>query len=137
MQDKNETKIVTVDDGGGPVKAAKDSYGRLLTREQVQTIRDRQQADLDQVTQARDKLADHDDAATVGVVRQFKDRLAVQMTMIDRQKAQMQETLAKLEAGDSKTVETVVGQMVQQLATRVATLTQARDGSDALLAQLD
>ena len=137
MQDKNETKIVTVDDGGGPVKAAKDSYGRLLTREQVQTIRDRQQADLDQVTQARDKLADHDEAATVGVVRQFKDRLAVQMTMIDRQKAQMQETLVKLEAGDSKTVETVVGQMVQQLATRVATLTQARDGSDALLAQLD
>jgi hypothetical protein len=137
MQDKNETKIVTVDDGGGPVKAAKDSYGRLLTREQVQTIRDRQQADLDQVTQARDKLADHDEAATAGVVRQFKDRLAVQMTMIDRQKAQMQETLAKLEAGDSKTVETVVGQMVQQLATRVATLTQARDGSDALLAQLD
>jgi hypothetical protein len=137
MQDKNETKIVTVDDGGGPVKAAKDSYGRLLTREQVQMIRDRQQADLDQVTQARDKLADHDEAATAGVVRQFKDRLAVQMTMIDRQKAQMQETLAKLEAGDSKTVETVVGQMVQQLATRVATLTQARDGSDALLAQLD
>ena len=137
MQDKNETKIVTVDDGGGPVKAAKDSYGRLLTREQVQMIRDRQQADLDQVTQARDKLADHDEAATAGVVRQFKDRLAVQMTMIDRQKAQMQETLAKLEAGDGKTVETVVEQMVQQLATRVANLTQARDGSDALLAQLD
>jgi len=137
MQDKNETKIVTVDDGSGPVKAAKDSYGRLLTRDQVQTIRDRQQADLDQVTQAHDKLAAHDETATANVVRQFKDRMAVQLTVLDRQKAQLQETLTKLEAGDGKTVETVVGQMVQQLATRVATLTQARDASDALLAQLD
>ena len=137
MQDKNETKIVTVDDGGGPVKAAKDSYGRLLTREQVQTIRDRQQADIDQVTQARDKLAANDEAARADVVRQFKDRLAVQMTMLDRQKAQTQETLAKLEAGDAKIVASVIDQMVQQLTNRADSITQARNASDALLAELE
>jgi len=137
MSGKSETKIVTVDDGNGPVKAAKDPYGRLLSKEQVQAIRARQQTDLDQLTQVRDKLAANDAATKTDVVGQFKDRLAVQMTVIDRQKSQMQDTLAKLDAGDAKTIATVVTQMVQQLSGRVQGIQQARDSSEALLAELD
>jgi hypothetical protein len=137
MKDKGETKIVTVDDGSGPVKAAKDASGRLLSKEQVKALRDKHQADLDQATQVRDKLAANDEAAKADVVGQFKDRLAVQMIMLDRQKAQMQETLTKLDAGDGKTVDTVVGQMAQQLSHRVENLKQARDNAEALLSELD
>ena len=137
MKDKSETKIVTVDDGNGPVKAVKDASGRLLSKEQVKALRDKHQADLDQVTEARDKLAANDEAAKANVVSQFKDRLAVQMTMLDRQKVQMQETLTKLDAGDGKTVDTVVNQMAQQLSHRVENLKQARDNAEALLAELD
>lgn len=137
MNGKNESKIVTVDDGNGPVKAVKDAAGRLLTKEHITALRDKQQAELDQVTQVRDKLAANDSATKTEVVGQFKDRLAVQMTMIDRQKAQMQDTLAKLDAGDAKTVATVVTQMVQQLSGRVEGIKQARDRSDALLAELE
>ena len=72
MKDKSETKIVTVDDGSGPVKAAKDAYGRLLSKEQVQAIRDKHQADLDQVTQVRDKLTAKDEAARADVGRFIK-----------------------------------------------------------------
>mgnify|MGYP001448925641 FL=1 len=57
--------------------------------------------------------------------------------MMDRQKSQMQDTLAKLDAGDAKTVATVVAQMVQQLSRRVEGIQQARNQSDALLAELD
>jgi len=137
MSNQNETKIVTVDDGNGPVKAVKDGTGRLLSKEHVKALRDKQQAELDQVTQVRDKLAANDAAAKTDVVGQFKDRLAVQMTMMDRQKSQMQDTLAKLDAGDAKTVATVVTQMVQQLSRRVEGIQQARDRSDVLLAELD
>jgi hypothetical protein len=137
MKDKSEAKIVTVDDGSGPVKAAKDAYGRLLSKEQVKALRDKHQGDLDQVTQVRDKLAANDEAAKATAVSQFKDRMAVQLTMMDRQKAQMQETLAKLDAGDGKTIDTVVGQMAQQLSNRIEGLTQARDNAVALLAELE
>lgn len=137
MSNPNETKIVTVDDGNGPVKAVKDAAGRLLSKEQVKAMRDKQQAELDQVTQVRDKLSANDAATKTEVVGQFKDRLAVQMTMLDRQKSQMQDTLAKLDTGDAKTVATVVTQLVQQLSGRVEGIRQARDRSDALLAELD
>ncbi len=137
MNGKNEAKIVTVDDGNGPVKAVKDAAGRLLSKEHVKALRDKQQAELDQATQTRDKLAANDAATRTDVVGQFKDRLAVQMTMLDRQKSQMQDTLAKLDAGDAKTVAAVVAQMVQQLSRRVEGIQQARDASDALLKQLE
>ncbi len=137
MNGKNESKIVTVDDGNGPVKAVKDAAGRLLSKEHVKALRDKQQAEIDQVTQVRDKLEANDAGAKADVVAQFKDRLAVQLTMLDRQKAQMQETLAKLDAGDAKTVASVIGQMLQQLTHRADNITQARNASDALLAELD
>ena len=137
MKDKSETKIVTVDDGNGPVKAVKDASGRLLSKEQVKALRDKHQADLDQVTQMRDKLAANDAATKTDVVGQFKDRLAVQLTMLDRQKAQMQDTLTKLNAGDAQTVTTVVGQMVQRLSRQAEGMAKARDRSAALLAELD
>ena len=137
MSNQNEIRIVTVDEGNGPVKAVKDSAGRLLSKEHVKALRDKQQAELDKVTQVRDKLSDDDAATKTEVVGQFKDRMAVQMTMLDRQKSQMQDTLAKLDAGDAKTVATVVAQMVQQLSRRVEGIQQARDRSDALLAELE
>jgi len=137
MNGSSETKIVTVDDGNGPVKAVKDAAGRLLTKEHVKALRDKQQAELDEVTRVRDKLSVNDAATKAEIVGQFKDRLAVQLTVLDRQKTQMQETLAKLEAGDAQTVASVVGQMQQQLTRRADGLTQARHASDALLAELD
>ena len=137
MSNDNGLKTVTVDEGSGPVKAVKDSAGRILTREQVAAIRDKQQADLDQITQLHGKLAAGDVAATTDVVAKFKDRLTLQLAMLDRQKAQTQDMLAKLNAGDAPTVSKVVGQMTQQLGRRVEMQTAARDKSAALLTQLD
>ena len=137
MNEPRETKIVTVDDGNGPVKALRDGAGRLLSREQVQAGRDKQDADLRQVTQLREKLASDDAEAKADVVAQVKGRLAVQLAMLERQKAQLQETLAKLEAGDAKAVAAVVSQAVQQLARRAEGLKQAQTRTDTLLAQLD
>lgn len=137
MAEQNDAKVVTVDEGMGPVKVVKDPGGRILSREQVAIIRDKQQADLEQVTQLHAKLTAGDAAATADVVAQFKDRLTLQLTMLDRQKAQTQEMLAKLNAGDAPTVSKVVGQMTQQLSRRVEGQTAARDRSAALIVQLD
>lgn len=137
MKEQDEAKVVTVDEGSGPVKLVKDAGGRLLTKEQVAIIRQRQQADLDQATQLRGKLAAGDSAATAEVVGQIKDRINLQLAMMDRQKVELQGTLAKLEAGDAATVKTMVGQMVQRLDRRAELATQARDRSVALLAELD
>jgi hypothetical protein len=137
VREQQEAKVVTVDEGDGPVKLVKDIGGRLLTREQVVMVRDRQQADLDQATQLRGKLAAGEPAATAEVVGQIKDRINLQLAMMERQKAELQGTLAKLEAGDAATVKTMVGQMVQRLDRRAELATQARDRSTALLAELD
>ena len=137
MAEQNDAKVVTVDEGSGPVKAVKDPSGRLLSREQMAMVREKQQADLEQVTQLRDKLTANDAAATADMVGQFKDRLSLQLAMLDRQKAQMQDTLAKLEAADAKTVSTVVGQMVQRLSRQAEGMATARDRSVTLLAELD
>ena len=134
---QNDAKVVTVDEGDGPVKAVKDAGGRILSREQMTLVRDKQQADLEQVTQLRDKLTAGDTTATADMVSQFKDRLTLQLAMLDRQKAQTQETLAKLEAGDAKTVSTVIGQMVQRLSRQTEGMTKARDQSVALMTQLN
>ena len=133
----DDAKVVTVDEGGGPVKAVKDPGGRILSRDQMATLRDKQQADLEQVTQLRDKLTASDAAATADMVGQFKDRLTLQLAMLERQKTEMQATLAKLEANDAKTVATVVGQMVQRLNRQAEGMATARDRSVALLAELD
>ena len=137
MRQQDEAKVVTVDEGDGPVKLVKDTGGRLLSREQMTLVRDRQQADLDQATELHGKLTAGDAAATTDVIGQVKDRSTRQLTMMDRQKTELQATLAKLEAGDAPTVKTMVGQMVQRLARRVELATQARDRSAALLAELD
>ena len=137
MRQQDEAKVVTVDEGDGPVKLVKDTGGRLLSREQMTLVRDRQQADLDQATELHGKLTAGDAAATTDVIGQVKDRITLQLTMMDRQKTELQATLAKLEAGDAPTVKTMVGQMVQRLARRVELATQARDRSAALLAELD
>ncbi|HOQ61986.1 MAG TPA: hypothetical protein PKZ08_15275 [Vicinamibacterales bacterium] len=137
MRQQDEAKVVTVDEGDGPVKLVKDTGGRLLSREQMTLVRDRQQADLDQATELHGKLTAGDAAATTDVIGQVKDRITLQLTMMDRQKTELQATLAKLEAGDAGTVKTMVGQMVQRLARRVELATQARDRSASLLAELD
>jgi len=136
MRQQDEAKVVTVDEGDGPVKLVKDTGGRLLSREQMTLVRDRQQADLDQATELHGKLTAGDAAATTDVIGQVKDRITLQLTMMDRQKTELQATLAKLEAGDAPTVKTMVGQMVQRLARRVELATQARDRSAALLVEL-
>jgi hypothetical protein len=137
VREQEEVKVVTVDEGSGPVKFVKDTGGRLLTKEQVAMVRDRQQADLDQATDLHGKLTAGDPAATADVVGQIKDRINLQLAMMDRQKVELQATLAKLEAGDAPTVRTMVGQMVQRLARRAELATQGRDRSTALLAELD
>jgi hypothetical protein len=137
VAEQSDAKVVTVDEGSGPVKVVKDPGGRILSREQMALVRDKQQADLDQVAQLRDKLAANDAAATADMLGQFKDRLSLQLAMLDRQKGQMQDTLAKLEANDTKTVSTVLGQMVQRLSRQAEGMAKARDRSAALLAELD
>jgi hypothetical protein len=137
MRQQDEAKVVTVDEGGGPVRLVKDTGGRLLTKDQVALVRDRQQADLDQATDLHGKLTAGDPAATADVVGQVKERITLQLAMIDHQKVELQATLAKLEAGDAPTVKTMVGQMVQRLARRAELATQARDRSAALLVELD
>lgn len=137
MSENNGLRTVTVDEGSGPVKAVKDGAGRILTRQQVAMIRDKQQADLDRVTELHGKLAAGDAAATAQVVTQFKDNLTLRLAMLDRQKEQLQDTLAKLSAGDTAATAGVVDQMVQRLCRRTEGMTTARDRSAAVLAELD
>jgi len=137
MEQRNAPKIVTVDEGQGPVQAVKDSSGRILTREQVATIRDRQQADLEKISALKDKLAAGDAAATAEAVGQVKDRLSQRLAMMDRQKAELQGTLARLNAGDGQAIADVVGRTARQLGQRAETIARSRDRSAALLAELD
>jgi hypothetical protein len=137
VRENNGLRTVTVDEGNGPVKAVKDGAGRILTREQVGMIRDKQQADLDRVTDLHGKLVAGDAAATADVVTQFKDNLTLRLAMLDRQKAQLQDTLAKLNAGDATATASVVDQMVQRLSRRAEGMSTARDRSAAVLAELD
>jgi hypothetical protein len=137
VREEQEAKVVTVDEGSGPVKFVRDTGGRLLTKEQVAMVRDRQQADLDQATELHGKLTAGEPAAIADVVGQIRDRINLQLAMMERQKVELQATLAKLEANDAATVKTMVGQMVQRLARRAELATQARDRSTALLAELD
>lgn len=137
MNRKNEPKIVTVDDGTGPAKLLHDARGRLLTKEYVAKMRDQQQAELDHILRIREKLLAKDAETQHEIVRQYKDRLAVQLTMLDRYKSQMQETLAKLDAGDATTVATVLTQMGQQLSWRAESIRRARDQSVKWLDELE
>ena len=134
---KDDAKVVTVDEGSGPVKVVKAPGGQILTKEQVALIRDKQQADLDKVTQLRDKLAASDAQAVAEIVGQVKDQLAQRVAMLDRQKAELETKRAKLEARDSTVTNEIVGRMVDRLSRRAERTAQARDRSAALLDELD
>jgi len=136
MNGRIDLQVVTLGDGDDRAKAVRDSAGRIWTREQMHALRNQQQAEIDQVTQLRDKLAANDAAAQAEIVGLFKDRLAVCLAAMARQANQMQEMRAKLEAGDAQTVASVVGQMQKQLAYRVDRLVRTRQEIDALLAAL-
>jgi hypothetical protein len=129
-------KLVTLDAGDGPVNAVMDTSGRVITAEQMDSIRQRQETDLAQVTDLRDKLAAGDATATAQVVSQYKDGLTRQLTVLDKQKTDAAATLAKLEANDAPTVADVVKRMADQVGRRVEMVTAARDRSVEVLAQI-
>ena len=129
-------KVVTLDEGDGPVRAIKDASGRIVTAEQVDAIRQRQEADVAQISDLRDKLVAGDTAATAQIVGQVKDSLTRQLAMLDKQKADTTATLAKLEAGDPAATADVVKRMTEQLARRVDMVTAARDRSVQMLAEV-
>ena len=129
-------KVVTLDEGDGPVKVIKDAGGRLITAEQMATIRQKQDADVIQATDLRDKLVAGDAAATAQVVGQVKDGLSRQLALFDRQKADTAATLARLEASDPAAVGDVIKRMTDQLNQRVDMATAARDRSDQMLTQV-
>ena len=136
MPQEEAPKIVTLDEGDGPVKVVKDTSGRILTKDQLQLIRDRQQAELDKATGLHDKLAAGDEAAVTQITGQVKDQMVSRLGLLKRQQEELDQKQAALEAGDATAVEEVVGQMVKRLAGRIERLTAVRDRFDALLAGL-
>lgn len=129
-------KVVTLDEGNGPVKAIKDASGRIVTAEQVDAIRQKQEADLAQVTDLRDKLVAGDTAATAQIVGQVKDGLTRQLAMLDKQKADTAATLAKLDANDAAAVSDVVKRMTEQLSRRIELVAASRDRSVQMLSEV-
>ena len=129
-------KVVTLDEGDGPVKAIKDPSGRIVTADQVDALRQKQEADLAQATDLHDKLVAGDAAATTQIVGQVKDNLTRQLAMLDKQKADMTATLAKLEAGDPTATAAAVQRMTDQLSRRAEMFTAARDRSVQMLAEV-
>ena len=137
MQRDDGAKVVTVDEGSGPVKVVKAPGGRLVTRDQVDAARQKQEADLGQVTQMRDRLVAGDADATAQVVAQVRDNLQRRAGALARQKEQLDQTLAKLKAGDAQATAQIVGQMVHRLSRRAQLVAAAKDRSAALLVELD
>ena len=129
-------KVVTLDEGDGPVKAVKDAGGRIVTAGQMEAIRRKQEADLVQVTHLRDKLVAGDAAATAQIVGQVKDSLTRQLALLEKQKADTAATLAKLEAGDQAATADVVTRMTEQLGRRVDMITAAQDRSVQMLTEV-
>lgn len=129
-------KVVTIDEGDGPIKAIKDPGGRIMTTEQVDAIRQKQEADLAQATAARSNLLAQDRAATDQVVAQVKDGLTRQIAALDRQKADLTAALSKLEAKDEATIADVVKRTTDQLARRIDWIAAARDRSAQVLDQV-
>lgn len=129
-------KVVTLDEGDGPVKAIKDAGGRIVTAEQVDAIRQKQESDLTQISDLHDKLVAGDVTATAQIVGQVKDSLARQLAMLDKQKADTAATLAKLEAGDQAATADVVKRMTEQLSRRVDMVAAARDRSVQMLTEV-
>jgi len=136
MPTRQRPKVVTIDEGNGPVKVVKDPGGRVITKEQLGKIRDKQQADLQKVTDLRDKLWAGDAAAVAEVTGQIKDRAAKRLVLLARQQKELEQQRSKLEAGDAQTTDEVVHRMVGRLARRIERITASRDRSDALLAEL-
>lgn len=129
-------KVVTIDEGDGPVKAVKDAGGRIVTAEQVDTIRQKQEADMAQISDLRDKLVAGDPTAKAQIVGQVKDSLTRQLAMLDKQKTDTAATLAKLEAGDVAATADVVDRMTKQLGRRVDLVIAARDRSVQMLSEV-
>jgi len=136
MPTRERPKVVTIDEGNGPVKVVKDSQGRVITKDQVTKIRDKQQADLAQATGLRDKLQAGDAAAVAEVTGEVKDRAAKRLVFLARQQQELQQQRSKLEAGDAQTTEQVVSRMIHRLTRRIERITALRDRSDALLSEL-
>jgi len=136
MPTRERPKVVTIDEGNGPVKVDKDSQGRVITKDQVTKIRDKQQADLAQATGLRDKLQAGDAAAVAEVTGEVKDRAAKRLVLLARQQQELQQQRSKLEAGDAQTTEQVVSRMIHRLTRRIERITALRDRSDALLSEL-
>ena len=88
MATRQHPKIVTIDEGDGPVKVVKDPGGRVITKEQVTKIRDKQQTDLQKVIDLRDKLQAGDAAAVAEVTGQVKDRVAKRLVLLARQQGE-------------------------------------------------
>lgn len=129
-------KIVTLDEGAGPVKAVRDASGRIVTAEQLDAIRERQETELAQVTDLRDRLAAGDAAAVGQATGQVRDGLERQVVMLEKQKADAAAALAKLQANDTAAVADVVRRTLEQLTRRVEMLAASRDRSAAMLAEL-
>jgi len=137
MPKRERSQIVTIDEGDGPVKVVKQPSGQVVTKEQITKIRNRQAADLEKVTDLRDKLQASDRAAIREVAGQVKDRAAKRLSLLARQQRDLESQRAKLEAGDTGATQEVVDQMIRRLSRRIEQFTAARDRSDELLAELE
>ena len=136
MPERENPKVVTIDEGDGPVKVVKDHGDRIITKEQVGKIREKQQADLQKVTELRNKLQAGDRTATAEVAGEVKDQVARRLVLLARQQDELQRQQSNLETGDAKTTDEVVRQMIHRLSRRIERLTDAQGRLDALLARL-
>jgi hypothetical protein len=136
MATRQHPQVVTIDEGDGPVKVVKDPGGRVITKEQVTKIRQKQQADLEKVAELRDNLQAGDAEAVAEVTGQVKDRVAKRLVLLAGQHGKLQEQRSKLDAGDAATTDEVVGRMIHRLSRRIERLTEAQGRLDTLLAEL-
>ena len=137
MSRRKRPQVVTIDEGDGPVKVVKDLAGRVVTKQQITKIRAKHQADLEKVSDLRDKLQAKDRTAIGQVAGQVKDRAANRLALLARQQRELESQRTKLDAGDTEVTQEVVDQMIRRLSRRIELFTNARDQSDALLAELE
>jgi hypothetical protein len=130
-------QIVKLDEGNGPVPVVRGDDGRIITRAQLAAVHARQDAEYRQAAELCGKLKGGDSAATDQVVEQVSTQARQRLAALARHKADLESTLAKLEAKEAKTTADVVTRVTRRLDRRAALLCEARNRTAALLAELD
>lgn len=128
--------VVSIDDGTGaePVKGVRDITGRIMTVEQMEVVRQKQEEELAEVTTQYEQLRAGNPTVTTQLLGQHTDGLTRQLAMLGQQHTETNATLEKLTAGDAATTAEILEKIKEQLSYRVEMVTTARDRTVQALA---